>query len=112
MKNTKSIDQNIQPLVDELVRNFDITKIILFGSHAWGTPHKDSDYDLCVIEKSIESKKQRLRDLSELAGKINITVPTDLISYTPEEIDERSKLGDFFVRKILNEGKILYEHRT
>ena len=27
-------------------------KIILFGSYAYGTPHKDSDYDFYKVSKS------------------------------------------------------------
>ena len=29
----------------------DCEKIILFGSYAYGTPHKDSDYDFYVVLK-------------------------------------------------------------
>ena len=32
-----------------LAAEFDPEQIILFGSHAWGTPTEDSDIDLLVI---------------------------------------------------------------
>ena len=33
-------------------------QIILFGSYAYGTPTKDSDLDICVIEKGDVSKRE------------------------------------------------------
>jgi len=32
----------------------------------------------------------------------------DLIVYTPQEIEERRNLGDFFVNRIFKEGKLIY----
>ena len=40
---------DIQKLTDLIQREFNPEKIILFGSHAWGTPNDDSDVDLLVI---------------------------------------------------------------
>jgi len=34
-------------------------QVILFGSYAYGTPTKDSDLDICVIEKGKISKRER-----------------------------------------------------
>lgn len=41
-------------------------KIILFGSYAYGEPTEDSDLDICVVERNINSKidvKRRIRSL-------------------------------------------------
>jgi predicted nucleotidyltransferase len=35
-------------------------QIILFGSYAYGSPTKDSDLDICVIEKNIKIAKDIL----------------------------------------------------
>ena len=32
-----------------IAETVEVERIYLFGSFAYGTPHKDSDYDLCVI---------------------------------------------------------------
>ena len=55
------IDQSeMSTIVDRLVDVYHPLRIYLFGSHAWGTPTVDSDYDLCVIvEKSDEKKWNR-----------------------------------------------------
>jgi len=39
----------IQEFCDRVVAEFHPDKIVLFGSHAWGTPREDSDVDLLVI---------------------------------------------------------------
>jgi hypothetical protein len=33
----------------------------------------------------------------------------DLLVYTPKRLKERAAMGDWFVRDILKEGKVLYE---
>ncbi|HQG42070.1 MAG TPA: nucleotidyltransferase domain-containing protein, partial [Spirochaetota bacterium] len=39
----------IDELANVIKKEFSVQKIILFGSHAYGQPHKDSDVDICVI---------------------------------------------------------------
>jgi hypothetical protein len=45
----------------------------------------------------------------ELDRTIKYKIATDFIVYTPEEVRERKKLGDPFVKNILEKGNILYE---
>ena len=42
-------DTLLKEMTVKLVAEFDPDKVILFGSHAWGTPSADSDVDLFVI---------------------------------------------------------------
>jgi predicted nucleotidyltransferase len=39
----------LQDITRRIVEAFHPVKIILFGSYAYGTPHRDSDVDLFVI---------------------------------------------------------------
>ena len=41
--------QEIQATCDDVVREFAPLQVILFGSHAYGTPTEDSDVDLLVV---------------------------------------------------------------
>jgi len=41
--------QNIKEYCQRIVREFHPEKIILFGSHAYGTPDENSDVDLMVV---------------------------------------------------------------
>ena len=45
------------------IREFKPDRVVLFGSWAWGKPHRDSDVDLCVIKET--------RDTRALARKID-----------------------------------------
>jgi hypothetical protein len=36
-------------------------------------------------------------------------LPMDIIVRTPDEIEHRIKIGDPFIKKIVNQGKVLYE---
>ncbi|MDI6602766.1 MAG: nucleotidyltransferase domain-containing protein [Patescibacteria group bacterium] len=84
-------------------------KIILFGSFVWGKVTKDSDFDLLIIKKTKKDKHKIQISLGRiLFGK---GIPVDTLIYTPEEIRKRLKLGDFFIRNIIEKGKILYEKK-
>ena len=41
--------QENQATCDDIVREFTPLQVILFGSHAYGTPTEDSDVDLLVV---------------------------------------------------------------
>lgn len=100
----------IADMVRKTVDNFSPEKIILFGSRVWGQPHEWSDIDMLVIVKSPEPTAQ-------LSAKIATTVkprlvPVDILVRTPAEIEHRITIGDHFIKKILAQGKVLYERRT
>ena len=39
------------------------------------------------------------------------TIPLDIIVYKPESIQKGLKIGDFFIRNIIEKGKVVYERR-
>ena len=41
--------QEIQATCDDIVREFALLQVILFGSYAYDTPTEDSDVDLLVV---------------------------------------------------------------
>ena len=90
-------------------REFRPERVVLFGSYARGVATDDSDVDLLIIlpfeGKSVyQSVQMRLR--------LRPAFPVDLIVRTPENVRQRLKMGDGFMREILEEGKVLYEaHR-
>ena len=83
--------------------------VILFGSYAWGKPTKSSDIDLFVIKKSRRPKLKRMLDVENLLYPSPL--PIDVLVYTPSEVKRRLALGDFFIKRIINEGKVLYGKR-
>ena len=65
----------------------------------------ESDIDLLVVH---ETKKRFMDRLSELYEVINPRYALDLLVYTPLEFNEM-KENTTFIKKILSEGKLLYE---
>jgi len=99
--------QKIKKVTAKIVKEYKPEKIILFGSHAWGKPHLDSDVDLFIVKKSRKRQIDRMRELRmKLIG--NNFPPMDILIYTPKELSRRLAIGDFFVREIIEKGKVLY----
>ena len=98
--------------IDELVKQINLatpaSSIILFGSHANGTPTKDSDIDLCVITREKEKRKlQILRDIRKAIVSIS-SMPVDILVYQESEFAERSAEPTTFEFKIEQEGIKIY----
>jgi len=81
-------------------------KIILFGSHAYGDPNKDSDLDLLIImDTNLPFNKRASEIRRSLRG---IGVPLDLVVYTPSEVEKYNGNNFSFLGKINQQGKVLY----
>jgi predicted nucleotidyltransferase len=89
----------------QIADRFDPEKIILFGSYAYGTPHKDSDVDILVVMPAYDEINQAVRILE----KTNSSFPLDLIVRTPHNLRWRLEVGDWFFREIISRGTVLYE---
>jgi predicted nucleotidyltransferase len=80
-------------------------KIILFGSHAYGQPHADSDVDILVIMPARNEIDQAVR----IDRVVDPPFPLDLIVCTPGNLAWRLKEGDTFLREVMAKGTVLYE---
>ncbi len=96
----------IQAFSQKVVDQFQPEKIILFGSYAYGQPTEDSDVDLLVI---LPFEELPVRKTIEIRKRIPASFPLDLIVRTPEQIQQRLEMEDFFIQDILNNGQVLYE---
>ena len=99
----------LQEITQKIVDGFDPEKGILFGSFASDTPHTDSDIDLLVIMEAHGSAIQRAVEPKRACRPR--FVPMDLLVKTPEEVDSRLRHGSFFLRQILEQGRVLYERQ-
>lgn len=100
--------KRIQEVANKIAKEYKPEKIILFGSFAWGKPGPDSDVDLFIVKKT---KKDPLRRCYELRKIIEPIFPLDILVFTSQDVKKRLSLGDFFIKQILNQGKLLYEKK-
>jgi len=102
-ENIKKYADNLQIrlLAKKIKEKFNPQKIILFGSYAYGIPKRSSDLDLLIImDTNIPVRKQAFLIRRELKESI----PIDVIVRTPQQVEERVKLGDFFIKQIIQKG--------
>ena len=99
--------QDIQATCDDIVRGFAPLQVILFGSHAYGTPREYSDVDLLVVMEIPKSETRRQE--IEIRKRIPRHFRMDLLVRSPEEIAYRLSYNDWFLREIIEKGEVLYE---
>lgn len=98
--------EEIQSIVDRIVQRFSPMKIILFGSHSRGEENARSDVDLLVVLE--EKEDGRDREL-EVMLSVPHPFPLDILVRSPEKIARRLRMGDDFIRNIIEHGVVLYE---
>jgi predicted nucleotidyltransferase len=95
----------IRRFARDVAAKFDPEKIILFGSHAYGTPHDDSDVDILVV--------MPCHNQLSMAARIEIAIdppfPLDIIVRTPKEMKWRLEERESFLTEVVTKGKVLYE---
>jgi predicted nucleotidyltransferase len=96
----------IRQFARAVAERFQPEKIILFGSHAYGTPHADSDVDILVV---MPVARNELDQAARISRAIDSHFPLDIIVSTPRNLAWRLKEGDSFLREITTKGKVLYE---
>jgi len=96
---------SIRRFARRVAERFEPDKIILFGSHAYGTPDEDSDVDILVVMPA--------RNQLDQAFRIRLEVPApfamDLIVRTPGNLQRWLDQGESFHSEIVSRGKVLYE---
>jgi len=104
MTKLKTLPQPVKELLSD-VQKYNPEKVILFGSYAAGNPRKYSDIDLLVIKKT---KKRLLERQREIARLLSSRVPSDIIVLTPDEYEKATKEPNYFMREILQNGKVIF----
>ncbi len=99
----------------ELLKKIDPNKIILFGSYAYGEPNPGSDVDLLVVTeddflpKDFAEKNAIYLRVSNSITDLEKKVPIDLIVHTKAMHRKFLEMRSMFSRKIVTDGKVLYE---
>jgi predicted nucleotidyltransferase len=102
-------EDEIRAITKIIKESVDCEKIYLFGSYAFGEPHKDSDLDFYVVVpddagRPIEVKRKIRASL----GSLQRTTPIDIVAARSSRFADMSALPTM-ERKIVREGVLLYE---
>jgi predicted nucleotidyltransferase len=101
------VHDELEEVTRRIVEAFNPQRIIVFGSHAYGQPTPDSDVDLLIVMESDERPAARARQISKLLRPRPF--PMDILVRTPQEIQQRLEMGDYFIQEIMEQGQVLYE---
>jgi predicted nucleotidyltransferase len=100
------IPADAQDIARKVAERFSPERIILFGSHATGAADAGSDIDLLVV---MDCPGRPAEQAAAIRRYLNYTRPLDLLVRTPEDLERRLRLGDWFLREVMERGIVLYE---
>jgi uncharacterized protein len=106
----RPVSETLPEAVECIAQALAPEKGILFGSYAYGVPTPDSDVDLLVVVDPPAPSTERYLAVSRLLRPRPF--PVDILVKTPDEIQRALASGDFFIREIVSQGKVLYERPT
>ena len=96
----------IEEFAQRIAREFRPERIILFGSYARAGASPDSDVDLLVIMPT--NGKTPHVQAAQIYMKCPSGFPVDILVRTPEEVQQRMGMNDWFMHDIIREGITLY----
>ena len=105
--------ENIQKDIVHALKPLQLDKVILFGSYAYGTPHKNSDIDLYVvtnddfIPQSYKEKRALVWKVSQSILEIRKKYAIDLLVHTKKMHEKFIELQSSFSKEIIEKGKVL-----
>lgn len=106
----RPVSETLPYAVERIVEEIKPNKVVLFGSYAYGMPTPDSNVDLLIVLETDAPGKERSWAVSRLL--LPRPFPVDILVKTPQEVEQALAKGDFFMREILERGKVLYEQRN
>ena len=104
-----AVNQEILNMTEAIKAAVPAERIYLFGSYAYGTPNKDSDYDFFIIIpdgdlRPIDAARRARRSLSTIDRK----TPVDILANYRSEFEARAQFATM-ERKIKRDGLVLYD---
>jgi len=109
-RNARVSRREINAIVRRIAKLFDPERIILFGSYAYGKPHRYSDVDLLVVMDTPERPRAKQIEIARALSPHPFGM--DILVRTPQQIQKRISMGDYFLREIMTRGQVLYERNS
>ncbi|HNT34495.1 MAG TPA: nucleotidyltransferase domain-containing protein [bacterium] len=104
-------EEQLKKMTEIVAREVDPEAIVLFGSHAVGKAHEDSDVDLLIIESaSFSPGRGRRKEMARLwQALMGFPVAKDILVYSREEVERWRHSRNHIIARALREGRVLYE---
>ena len=99
--------KQIKKIAERLKFDYQAERVILFGSYARGEEQEGSDVDLFIIAPAKERFFERGARVRRMVRDLSKGIPFSPIVLNRNEVNQRLKIGDQFVRQILEQGKDL-----
>ena len=104
----KTLDKNLLEIATQrLVAEFQPEQVWLYGSHAWGNPHDDSDVDLLVVVPHSDETPIRRSQRAHRCLR-GLRMPKDVLVETRQEVDRVKERKTSLENIILTRGRRLY----
>jgi predicted nucleotidyltransferase len=81
--------------------------VYLFGSHARGEARPDSDVDLCLVAAGATEQLKTAQRYRRAIRAIRPKPAFTLVPISPERLEEKRAIGDFFFETVIREGVLL-----
>lgn len=100
-------DPVLRAMVVRLVHALHPERIYLFGSRARHDAGPDSDYDLLAIVSESDLAPHR-RDVLAFRALCGVGAAKDVVVYTRQEFESRSRAASSLPATVLREGRLVY----
>jgi len=104
-------EELIDRMAQQIVREVEPQRIVLFGSWARGEADERSDVDLLVVEREpFDQNRSRRREAARIWRCLSgFRVPADILVYSVGEVTQWKDSSHHVMARALREGKVLYE---
>jgi predicted nucleotidyltransferase len=104
----KTLDESLlETATQRLVAEFRPDQVWLYGSHAWGNPHDDSDVDLLVVVPDSDETPIRRSQRAHRCLR-GLRMPKDVLVETRQEVDRVKGVKTSLENALLSRGRRLY----
>jgi predicted nucleotidyltransferase len=99
----------LDDLVDIIARTVDPDQIVLFGSQAKGTAHRESDYDFLVVMPDVQNERQISRRIYRALLDQHVGVAVDVVVVDTHKLAYHRDTPGYIYQQALQEGEVCYD---
>jgi len=107
-----AVNQEIRQIAEIIQQTVPAERIYLFGSHAYGTPHKGSDYDFFLVVPDGVMRPMEAMQQAQLALARNMrrrTTPIDILATSRSNFNRMRTLLNTVEKDVDQKGVLLFE---